>query len=171
MHTLSSILQVFCKSWLRMVHRGFLSTTEIESSFFFQFPPAWRVIINEKNGRSLFLSSLLQYSSSISDLGREIETHDARTLIAFRYPCLFLCTCFLSPYIQMISPSLLRGWFLSRGVKRGGRAHFSTLSFRMKKSGRNIELFYPRAWRKHQTGSRPDFILAITCRREERSSP
>lgn len=88
---------------------------------------------------ALSLSLSLQYSS-ISDLGREIETHDARTLIV---PLLVsLHASYLR--IQMISPSLplLRGGFFREG-RKGGEVELTllaTLSFRMKKSGWNIEL-------------------------------
>lgn len=133
MHTLSSVSPTLA-SWLRMVHRDperrgrevFLSTTEIGSTFFQCVSTVWRVIINEKNGRSLSLSlspyPLHQYFP-ISDLGREIETHDARPLIV--------------PLLVSLHPSYLRGkrsppssplcegggggrWFLSRGEKRRG---------------------------------------------------
>lgn len=148
--------------------RGFLSTTEIESRFFFSaFPPAWRVIINEKNGRSLSLS--LQYSS-ISDLGREIETHDARTLIV---PLLVsLHASYLR--IQMISPSLplLRGWFLSRGEKRrGGRAHFARYPFvpdekiRMKHRALSALFIHKRG-----VSIRPEVVPVLSSRRVVRSS-
>lgn len=123
MHTLSSILQVFCKSWLRMVHRGFLSTTEIESSFFFQFPPAWRVIINEKNGRSLFLSlPLLHFRFGSRD-------RDARCSDAYRLPLPLLVSLHL--FLISVYPNDLP--LFAEGV----------VSFARGEKGRSSSLFHP----------------------------
>lgn len=198
MHTLSSVSPTLA-SWLRMVHRDperrgrevFLSTTEIGSTFFQCVSTVWRVIINEKNGRSLSLSlspyPLHQYFP-ISDLGREIETHDARPLIV--------------PLLVSLHPSYLRGKrsppssplceggrgegemvSFARGEKEGrGKSRSrlallaTPLSFRMKKSGWNIEP--PPLLCERGVSIRPEVIpifLAITwrasdrIRREERS--
>lgn len=69
--------------------------------------------------------------------------------------------------IQTISPSLL----FCEGVvsfARGEKEGSSLCSLPFRSGWKNPDetssspLFYPQAWRKHQTGSRPDFILAIT---------
>lgn len=119
---------------------------------------------------ALSLSLSLQYSS-ISDLGREIETHDARTLIV---PLLVsLHASYLR--IQMISPSLplLRGWFLSRGEKRrGGRAHFARYPFvpdekiRMKHRALSALFIHKRG-----VSIRPEVVPILSSRRVVRSSP
>lgn len=151
MHTLSSVSPTLA-SWLRMVHRDperrrrevFLSTTEIGSTFFQCVSTVWRVIINEKNGRSLSLSFSVSPPPVFLHFRFRSRDRDARCSAAYRAPACFFAP-FLSPW-QTISPlfTSLRGGMVSfargekegRGKSRSRLALLATLlSFRMKKSG------------------------------------
>lgn len=197
MHTLSSVSPTLA-SWLRMVHRDperrgrevFLSTTEIGSTFFQCVSTVWRVIINEKNGRSLSLSFSVSPPSVLPHFRFRSRDRDARCSAAYRAPACFFAP-FLSPW-QTISPlftslrggegegemvSFARGEKEGRGKSRSRLALLATpLSFRMKKSGWNIEP--PPLLCERGVSIRPEVVpifLAITwrasdrIRREERS--
>lgn len=143
--------------------RGFLSTTEIESRFFFSaFPPAWRVIINEKNGRSLSLS----LSPILLHFRFRSRDRDARCSDAYRAPACFFAR-FLSPYPNDLPLFTSAEGVVSfaRGEKEGRSSSLCSLPFRSgwknpDETSSSLRSFYPQAWRKHQTGSRADFILA-----------
>lgn len=145
--------------------RGFLSTTEIESRFFLaRFHPRGGLLLTKKMAAlSLSLSPILLHFRFRS------RDRDARCSDAYRAPACFFAR-FLSPYPNDLPLFTSAEGVVSfaRGEKEGRSSSLCSLPFRSgwknpDETSSSLRSFYPQAWRKHQTGSRADFILA-TCR-------
>lgn len=143
--------------------RGFLSTTEIESRFFLaRFHPRGGLLLTKKMAAlSLSLSPILLHFRFRS------RDRDARCSDAYRAPACFFAR-FLSPYPNDLPLFTSAEGVVSfaRGEKEGRSSSLYSLPFRSgwknpDETSSSLRSFYPQAWRKHQTGSRADFILAI----------
>lgn len=129
MHTLSSILQVFCKPWLRMVHRDSrvsINNRDRVEVFLARFHPRGGLLLTKKMAAlSLSLSPILLHFRFRS------RDRDARCSDAYRAPACFFAR-FLSPYPNDLPLFTSAEGVVSfaRGEKEGRSSSLCSLPFR-----------------------------------------